>query len=175
MLPTRPPSFVRFAYCRPCRIGQVTTPDPRQAALRANVDGLLAQFEERTAQLHAAQRAAAALTATRTSPDRLVRVTVDATGMLTDLHIAATAYEHTRPDTLARTIAEVIRQATGQVRTQAADLMRPLTEGLPDLSDLVPGAPSRADALPGIPADPPRPPVSTEDDMPASWMKDDDL
>lgn len=171
--------------------------------MRAKVDDLLTQFDERTAQLRAAQQAAAALTANLTSEDRLVRVTIDATGMLTELTIDPDAFDRTTPDALARTISGLVRRGTAQVRQQAADLMRPLTEGLPDLSDLSPGAPSLADMLPKIPdfsapvdepdpgsimtsapsvPPPPPPPPKPhqhvrpdfDDDQPSSWMRDDD-
>src|SRR5882757_2518051 len=135
-----------------CRVVAVTTPgderarlDARSAQLRARVDDLLGQFNERTAELRAAQQAAAALTATLTSPDSMVRVTVDATGMLTDLHIDRSTFERTTPETLARTISDIVRRATADVRRRSADLLRPLTEGLPDLADLADGAPSLAD------------------------------
>jgi hypothetical protein len=65
-----------------CRVVGVTTPGDerarlaaRSAELRTRVNDLLGQFTERTAQLRAAQQAAAALTATLTSPDDMVRVT----------------------------------------------------------------------------------------------------
>jgi DNA-binding protein YbaB len=161
-------------------VAGVTTPgderarlDARSAQLRTRVDDLLGQFTERTAQLRAAQQAAAALTATLTSPDELVRVTVDATGMLTDLHIDRSAFERTTPDQLAHTISDVVRRATTDVRRRSADLLRPLTEGLPDLADLADGAPSLSDMLPKIP-DYPAPEPPTDDDMPAHWLTDDE-
>jgi DNA-binding protein YbaB len=160
-------------------VNGVTTPgderarlDARSAQLRTRVDDLLGQFTERTAQLRAAQQAAAALTATLTSPDELVRVTVDATGMLTDLHIDRSAFERTTPDKLASTIGDVVRRATADVRRRSADLLRPLTQDLPDLSDLADGAPSLADMLPKIPDY--AAPQPSADDMPATWLTDDE-
>jgi DNA-binding protein YbaB len=144
----------------------------RSAELRTRVDDLLGQFTERTAQLRAAQQAAAALTATLTSPDDLVRVTVDATGMLTDLHIDRSAFEHTTPEKLASTIGDVVRRAATDVRRRSASLLRPLTEGLPDLADLAEGAPSLTDMLPKIP-DYPAPEPTKDDDMPSHWLTDE--
>lgn len=144
----------------------------RGAALRTKVDELLTDFDDRTARLRAAQQAAAALTATVAAPDDRVRVSVDATGMLTDLHLAPSAFDATTPEKLARTIADLVRRATIQVRGQAADLLRPVTEGLPDLSDLAEGAPSLADALPKIPHYPAPEPVAVADDEPSSWLEE---
>jgi DNA-binding protein YbaB len=129
--------------------------DARSAVLRERVGELLGDFEKRTAQLSEARQAAAALSAELTSPDGTVRVRLDSTGVLTQLHLSPTAFERTSPEALARAISDLVRQGTAQVRRQSADLMRPVTEGLPDLSDLVPGAPSLSDMLPGIPADDP--------------------
>jgi hypothetical protein len=92
------------------------------------------------------------------------------------------AFERTTPDALAHTISDLVRRATIQVRSQAAELMRPLTEGLPDLSDLSEGAPSLSDLVPKIPDYPaPEPgaepimtsaprPVSPGDDGPETWL-----
>jgi DNA-binding protein YbaB len=178
--------------------------DARAAELREKVSGLLGEFESRTERLRQAQQAAAVVTATLTSPDGLVRVTVDATGMVTELHLAPSVFDRTRPDALARTLRDLLRRAASQVRRQTSELMRPLTEDLPDLSDISEGAPSLAGMLPKIPADPapgsdapvgagypvpdsappiaaPSPalrrpaPAAVEDEMPTGWMKDDDF
>jgi DNA-binding protein YbaB len=119
--------------------------------MRNQVDDLLAQFARQTEQLRDAQQAAAALTVELTSPDGLVRLTIDAAGTLSDLRIAPTAFERTKPDALARTITDLVQRGTSQVKQQAAELMRPLTEGLPDLSELVADAPSLAGLVPKIP------------------------
>jgi hypothetical protein len=156
-----------------------------------------------------------------TLPDGLVEATVDSSGMLTGLKIAPSAFERTRPEVLSRTILELTRRGVAQVRQQANELMKPLTEGLPDLSDLVAGSPSLAALVPKLPEPPapepqrppagyadsgsimssnpvPQPPVAPpvtppppapkpkpaprrqqsaadEDEMPASWMREDDL
>lgn len=153
----------------------VTTPEDdrgrleaRNAAMRNQVDELLEQFKRQTDQLRDAQQAAAALTAELTSPDGLVRVTIDAAGTLSELRIAPTAFERTKPDALSRTITDLVQRGTVQVKQQAADLMRPLTEGLPDLSDLVEGAPSLAGLVPKIPDFAPPEPHTPTDTYPGS-------
>jgi hypothetical protein len=44
-----------------------------------------------------------------------------------------------------------VRTGTAQVRRRRADLMRPITQNLPELGDVIEGAPSLADLVPEIP------------------------
>src|SRR5947209_19173886 len=143
---------------RPTKVVRVTNPgddraqlEARNAAMRDKVDDLLDTYRKQTARLQEAQQARSALSARLTSPDGLVEVTVDASGMLTGLKIAPSAFERTRPEALSRTILDLTRRGVTQIRQQANELMKPLTEGLPDLSDLVSGAPSLAALVPKLP------------------------
>jgi DNA-binding protein YbaB len=152
--------------------------DARSATLRAKVDELLGDFDKRTEQLREARQAAAALSAELSSPDGAVRVRIDSSGALTRLQLGPTAFDGTTPEQLARTITELVVRGTAQVRRQATELMRPLTEDLPDVSDLVPGAPSLADMLPGIPEGPapetpaaPRHAAVDRDEAPETWLR----
>ena len=72
----------------------------RNAARRDTLDGLLAIFHKQTAQLQEAQQA-------RSAPS--------------GLKIAPSAFERIRPETLSRTILELTRRASSQVRQPAAD------------------------------------------------------
>ncbi len=125
--------------------------EARNAAMKDQMDTLLENFERQTAQLRDAQSAAAQTTAQVSSPDGLVRATIDAGGNLAKLEIAPNAFERTTPAQLANTVQTVVRQGTLQVKQKIADLMAPITEGLPDLADLVEGAPSLAGLVPQIP------------------------
>lgn len=125
--------------------------EARNAAMKDQVDTLLENFERQTAQLRDAQSAAAQTTAQVSSPDGLVRATIDAGGNLAKLEIAPNAFDRTTPAQLANTVQTVVRQGTLQVKQKIADLMAPITEGLPDLADLVEGAPSLAGLVPQIP------------------------
>lgn len=125
--------------------------EARNAAMKDQVDGLLEQFERQTAQLRDAQAAAAETSATLTSPDGLVRATIDASGTLAKLEFVPTAFERTDPAKLANTVLHLVRQGSLQVKQQVADLMAPITEGLPDLSDIIAGAPSLEGLLPTFP------------------------
>ncbi|MDQ0378244.1 YbaB/EbfC family nucleoid-associated protein [Amycolatopsis thermophila] len=125
--------------------------EARNAAMRETVDQLMDRFNQQTAQLREAQQAASELTAELSSPDGLVKVTVDAQGTLADLKLAPTTFERTRPDALARTISDLVRRGMLQVKQQQAELFRPLTADLPDLSEFIEGAPSLAGLMPDIP------------------------
>ncbi|WET79661.1 YbaB/EbfC family nucleoid-associated protein [Amycolatopsis sp. QT-25] len=125
--------------------------EARNAAMKDQVDTLLEQFERQTAQLRDAQEAASQTSATVVSQDGLVRATIDATGTLAKLEIQPNAFERTTPAQLANTVLNLVRQGSLQVKQQVADLMAPITEGLPDLSDLIEGAPSLQGLLPSIP------------------------
>jgi DNA-binding protein YbaB len=131
--------------------------------MKDQVDSLLEKFDQQTAQLRDAQAAAAQASATLTSKDGLVRATIDATGSLAALDFAPVAFERTTPAALANTVLGLVRHGTLQVKQQVADLMAPITEGLPDLSDLIEGAPSLQGLMPQIPnfleeEEPPAPP-----------------
>ncbi|MEQ0561256.1 YbaB/EbfC family nucleoid-associated protein [Amycolatopsis sp. NEAU-NG30] len=136
--------------------------EARNAAMKDRMDTLLENFERQTAQLRDAQAAAAATTAEVTSPDGLVRATIDAGGSLAKLEFAPSTFERTTPAQLANTVQTLVRQGSLQVKQKIADLMAPITEGLPDLADLVEGAPSLAGLVPPIPdfaeEEPPPPP-----------------
>jgi DNA-binding protein YbaB len=125
--------------------------EARNAAMKDQMDTLLENFERQTAQLRDAQAAAAETTAQVNSPDGLVRATIDAGGNLAKLEFAPNAFERTTPAQLANTVQTVVRQGSLQVKQKIADLMAPITEGLPDLADLVEGAPSLAGLVPQIP------------------------
>lgn len=146
------------------------------------MDTLLENFERQTAQLRDAQAAAAETTAQMASPDGLVRATIDAGGSLAKLEFSPNTFERTTPAQLANTVQTLVRQGSLQVKQKIADLMAPITEGLPDLADLVEGAPSLAGLVPPIPdfleeedvPEPPRPesfedagPILRDDQPPA--------
>ena len=144
--------------------------EARNAAMKDQMDTLLENFERQTAQLRDAQAAAAETTAQVSSPDGLVRATIDAGGSLAKLEFAPTTFERTTPAQLANTVQTLVRQGSLQVKQKIANLMAPITEGLPDLADLVEGAPSLAGLVPPIPdfdevaEEPPAPrPESFED------------
>ncbi|MFD5243168.1 YbaB/EbfC family nucleoid-associated protein [Amycolatopsis sp. NPDC058340] len=152
--------------------------EARNAAMKDQVDTLLEQFERQTAQLRDAQEAASQTSATVVSQDGLVRATIDATGTLAKLEIQPNAFERTNPAQLANTVLTLVRQGSLQVKQQVAELMAPITEGLPDLSDLIEGAPSLQGLMPAIPdflaAEEEEAPAKSDEDFDAPLMIKDD-
>ncbi|WP_414936548.1 YbaB/EbfC family nucleoid-associated protein [Amycolatopsis sp. cmx-11-51] len=147
--------------------------------MKDQVDTLLEQFERQTAQLRDAQDAASQLAATVVSQDGLVRATIDSTGTLSKLEIQPNAFERTNPAQLANTVLTLVRQGSLQVKQQVAELMAPITEGLPDLSDLIEGAPSLQGLMPVIPdflAEEEEPaPVKSDADFEDPLLRKDDV
>lgn len=125
--------------------------EARNAAMREQVDGLLEKFHQQTAQLQQAQAAAEQVSATITSDDGLVTATVDSAGSLVSLEFSSSSFQRSDPRRLARTATETVRRATTQVQRQKTELMAPITEGLPDLADIVEGAPSLQGLMPKMP------------------------
>ncbi|AOS61694.1 YbaB/EbfC family nucleoid-associated protein [Actinoalloteichus hymeniacidonis] len=159
--------------------------EARNAAMREQVDQLMGQLRKQTDQLRDAQAEAAAASAKVSSADGLVTATVDASGALTRLEFAPSAFARSTPEKLGRTATEVVRQASTQVGQRVADIMAPLHEGTPDLADLVEGAPSFRDLLnpnlkPTAPPEAAPPPAQTrpkrpvrddaDDEEPQSWL-----
>ncbi len=147
--------------------------------MKDQVDTLLENFERQTAQLREAQEAASQMSATVVSQDGLVRATIDATGTLAKLEIQPNAFERTNPAQLANTVLTLVRQGSLQVKQQVADLMAPITEGLPDLSDLIEGAPSLQGLMPAIPdflaeEEQPTAPTKSDDDFEDPLLRKDD-
>lgn len=119
--------------------------------MKDTVDSLLEQFTKQTEQLRDAQTAASQMSAQVSSPDGLVKATIDASGSLAQLSFAPQTFERTNPAQLANTVLTLVRQGSLQVKQQVADLMAPITGGLPDLADMIEGAPSLEGLLPPMP------------------------
>jgi DNA-binding protein YbaB len=147
--------------------------EARNAALRTQVDSMLANLERQTSALRDAQAEAVAKTGTATSKDGLVKAVVNAAGIVTDVQLAPTSFERSTPEKLARSIVEVIQLAAVDARQQADAALAPFQENVPDLPDLFPGAPSLKDLLPTPPTVPAAAPRrQDDDDEPTDSMMD---
>ncbi|GAA4865930.1 hypothetical protein GCM10025787_59710 [Saccharopolyspora rosea] len=118
----------------------------RNAALRNQIDDMLADLRERTAQLQEKQDAAAAKTHEVTSEDGVITVRVDATGIVQQLSLGPKAFERATPERLAEQITSVIREATGTAQRELRAEFASFTEspgfagvpGIPELPDFLP-------------------------------------
>ncbi|MEV0678412.1 YbaB/EbfC family nucleoid-associated protein [Actinosynnema sp. NPDC050436] len=147
--------------------------EARNAAMREQVDTLLAELKTKTAQLRETQERVQAITATAVSKDGAVRASVDSTGALTSLEFSANAFERTTPDKLARLATETVLQAVARSRTELNEVVAPAQQGASvDLSELLPGVPSLADLIPPPPPVPQ--PPSARRQPPAPRPDDED-
>ncbi|WP_433265601.1 YbaB/EbfC family nucleoid-associated protein [Actinosynnema sp. CS-041913] len=145
--------------------------EARNAAMREQVDSLLAELKTKTAELRETQERVQAITASAVSKDGSVRASVDSTGALTSLEFSANAFERTTPDKLARLTTETVLQAVAKARAELTEVVTPAQQGASvDLSEMLPGVPSLADLIPKPPAvpqpqgAPPRRPAPPQDD-----------
>ena len=122
--------------------------EARNAAMRQQVNSLLADLNRQSAALQKAQMQAAEVTSRATSADGLVTVTVNAVGIVTDMQFAPSAFDRSTPDKLARSVVAVTQQAASAAQRQVEDALALVRGELLDLPAVVPGAPSLKDLLP---------------------------
>ena len=122
--------------------------EARNAAMRQQVNSLLADLNRQSAALQKAQMQAAEVTSRATSADGLVTVTVNAVGIITDMQFAPSAFDRSTPDKLARSVVAVTQQAANAAQRQVEDALALVRGELLDLPAVVPGAPSLKDLLP---------------------------
>jgi len=145
--------------------------EARNAALRGQVDTMLANLERQTAQLKEAQAEAMAKVGRATSQDGLVEVTVNAGGVVTGVTFAPAAFERSTPEKLGQSVVATIQQAALVAREQVDALLAPYQENVPDLPDLFPGMPSLKDLIPTPPpVVQPQPQRQDDDEPPESFM-----
>ncbi|WP_329411851.1 YbaB/EbfC family nucleoid-associated protein [Nocardia vinacea] len=112
--------------------------------VRNQVDHILDALAEQRAQLAEIQQQLDAARYTATSADGLVEVTVDNSGVLTDVRFTANAMRGTA-EQLGRSVTEAGRAAAERAHEQTKQLLAPIAaaaDAMPDLPDLVPDAPS---------------------------------
>ncbi|MGH3910253.1 MAG: YbaB/EbfC family nucleoid-associated protein, partial [Pseudonocardiaceae bacterium] len=105
-------------------------------------------LNRQTAALHTAQAQAAEVTGRATSADGLVTVTVNASGIVTDVEFAPSAFTRSTPDKLARSVVAVIQDAAAAAQQRVEAALAPVRANTPDLPGVFPGAPAIKDLLP---------------------------
>jgi DNA-binding protein YbaB len=100
-------------------------------------DAVLAEVDEQRVQLRAAGEELRAATVEATSTDRLVRVVINARGMLTDLHIDPLALRRHRADQLSALICDLVGRADGELASRRNQLVATIVQDQgPHLQDL---------------------------------------
>ncbi|MCV7376914.1 YbaB/EbfC family nucleoid-associated protein [Mycolicibacterium arabiense] len=97
-------------------------------ALRHDVTEITAMVEDQMREIAAVQAKRAALSATGTSADGLVEVTVDAQRAVTDTVIDERYLEEFEFEDLAQHVTKAARAAVERVDAQTAELIAPLSE-----------------------------------------------
>ncbi|MFZ2175550.1 MAG: YbaB/EbfC family nucleoid-associated protein [Rhodococcus sp. (in: high G+C Gram-positive bacteria)] len=136
----------------------------RNDDLRCRIDSMLDTLQRQRQDLDFARVGIAGITGEGFSADGLVRVGVDAAGVLTGVTLASDAFRRTTPEHLGRSMTAAAQQAVAEARSRTAELMAPVLDArgeLPDLSEIVPGAPGLHDLLPPLPV--PQPETGKED------------
>ena len=110
-----------------------------------------------------AEKETAAVRATVSTEDGSVAVTVDSTGMLTDLALAPEALRRMTNTELARLITDTARRATAEAR----DRVRNTYQGLVD-EGAIRALPAHLPSSPEVP----RPAPRDDDGEPQSWLND---
>jgi hypothetical protein len=93
----------------------------RVAQLRGQADEVLTGLRDKLAAVREASQSALSVTGEATSRDGTVRVVVDATGVVTDLVFAPTAFDQGSPERLARATIATIQAAAARARATVSD------------------------------------------------------
>jgi DNA-binding protein YbaB len=107
------------------------TPEERAARvgeLQGEADDVMGNLRAKLAAVAQAQQTALAATGEATSQDGSVRVTVDATGVVTDLQFSDTAFQKSTPQRLAAATIATIQSAATKARGQLQQSLAPLTD-----------------------------------------------
>jgi DNA-binding protein YbaB len=95
----------------------------RTAELQQQADAAMKHLRARIASVREAQQQAMQATGEATSRDGVVRAVVDATGVVTSLTFASSAFDRSTPDRLAQTAVATIQAAAAKARSQTAAAM----------------------------------------------------
>jgi DNA-binding protein YbaB len=98
----------------------------RVADLRGAADEVLGGLRDKLDAVRQAQQNALATTAEATSRDGSVRAVVDATGVVTSLVFAPSAFERSTPEKLAQASVATIQAAAAQARARVSETMAPV-------------------------------------------------
>ncbi|MGV9672385.1 YbaB/EbfC family nucleoid-associated protein [Gordonia sp. NPDC003504] len=100
---------------------------------------MLETLDRQRTDLARAAEQLATLTARAVSTDRLIEVTVDARGLLVDLHIAPAALRRHRAPVLSGLITDLVAAADEQLRSRRAHLLAAVAGTAPGYTDVSAG------------------------------------
>ncbi|WP_431953518.1 YbaB/EbfC family nucleoid-associated protein [Nocardia lijiangensis] len=132
--------------------------------MEAEIDGFLEEFRGRMQEIAKMQRQRVKLTATASTRDKAVSVTVNANGVVIETKFSDRVGEMSY-DQIAKAVTRLAQQAADEVFSRSKEIAAPLREQqarLPKLSDVIEGMP---DVENEIPLEPPvslAPPGSPE-------------
>ncbi|WP_405164539.1 YbaB/EbfC family nucleoid-associated protein [Nocardia sp. NBC_01499] len=118
------------------------------ADLRSALDAIQDDFDREMAELGGVQRKLAAMKVHATTPNNLARVTVNSSGVVTEISIADDAYRRSTPRQLTDELNTAIRgavEAAAEARQKVLGPITSIVDGMPDLNEIIPGAPSLRD------------------------------
>lgn len=113
--------------------------------LRSTLNSMQNDFEREVGELGELQHKLAALKVRATTPSNLARVTVNGSGMVTEIEIADDAYRRSTPRQLTEELNAAIRGGVEAVTHARAKLLEPIQsviDGMANLDEVMPGMPS---------------------------------
>jgi hypothetical protein len=113
----------------------------------ASIDELRAKFDNRMAELATMQKDMQALSASATSPQRLLTVTVGAQGEVTGVKFHSDGYRSMAQPELEHVILKTTQVARGKVMSKLKGLMAPLAPAGVDIDDLMEGRVAPGDLM----------------------------
>ncbi|MFE3192741.1 YbaB/EbfC family nucleoid-associated protein [Nocardia sp. NPDC059240] len=115
------------------------------ASLKSALESAQADFDREMAEIGDIHAKLAALKVHATTPSGLARITVNASGMVTEISIADDAFGRCTPKQLTAELNTTIRggvEAASQARAQVMQPVQAIVDGMADLSEIIPGAPN---------------------------------
>ncbi|WP_063063905.1 YbaB/EbfC family nucleoid-associated protein [Nocardia violaceofusca] len=113
--------------------------------LRSTLDSIQSDFDREIGELAELQHKLAALKVRATTPSDLARVTINGSGMVTEIDIVDDAYRRSTPRQLTEELNAAIRagvDAVTQARAKLLEPVRSVIDGMADLDEVMPGMPS---------------------------------
>ncbi|WP_036498380.1 YbaB/EbfC family nucleoid-associated protein [Nocardia aobensis] len=113
--------------------------------LRSTLDSIQSDFDREIGELAELQHKLAALKVRATTPSDLARVTINGSGMVTEIEIVDDAYRRSTPRQLTEELNAAIRagvEAVTQARAKLLEPVQSVIDGMADLDEVMPGMPS---------------------------------